>query len=79
MLNQFKGDRANLGNWARQLLSEKGHGIGEATCLDGVIKTDIDNIPKTPGEVVSLAAQYPEWRDREREHLEYLRKLQARF
>jgi hypothetical protein len=75
MVDAFKSGREWLGTWAVELLEQKGHAVGDPVCWNGIVKTDIDGIPRVPAEAIRMAAQYPEWRDRERGHLEYLRSL----
>ncbi len=72
-----KTGRHDLVNWARQLLEEKGHAVGDAFVEKGVVKIDIDGIPRIPGEAIEIAARYTDWPERERGHLEYLRSLQS--
>ena len=61
---------------AYALLREKAHTIGHSFATHGAsstgdfgggpvtVKTEVDGMPRTDDEIIELAAQYPEWKQR---------------
>jgi hypothetical protein len=61
---------------AYALLREKGHTIGRSFSTDAAspagvfssgepnIQTEVDGLPRTQAQIIKLAAEYPEWKDR---------------
>jgi hypothetical protein len=74
MSDMFSESRARL---AVELLREKGHVIdGSYISALGAIRIYIDGAVHTQPEAVRLASQYPEWLDKESQHLQALRAYQ---
>jgi hypothetical protein len=60
---------------AYALLREKGHAIGRSFSRDASpsgafsggepnIETEVDGLPRTQEQIIEIAAEYPEWKDR---------------
>jgi hypothetical protein len=70
-------DPMYLPSLAVGLLREKGHVIGgNVVSSNGVHRTVIDRVARTHREAVRLASQYPEWLDKDRQHLQARRAYQ---